>query len=254
MAILLLVIGGLVGAVLLTIDCGYRMGIRLRSRNPQRFQSLHPTIDASIFGLMGLLIAFTFSGAATRFDFRRSLVVQEANAIGTAYLRLDLLPPEKQPELREGFRNYVRSRLSVNAAIPDVKAVQAALDRSTALQESIWKKTVEAVEGASPADKSLVLANLNEVIDITTTSTAALMTHPPLAVFVMLGLTVLVASMIAGYEMSLSASRNWVSTISFAIVLASALYMICDYEYPRVGLVRVDPMDRVLMDTLNQMK
>lgn len=263
MAVLVLVITGLIGAMLLTIDGGYRMGVHLRSRNPQRFQSLHPTIDASIFGLMGLLIAFTFSGAAARFDVRRNLVVQEAIAIGTAYLRLDLLPPEKQQELRDDFRTYVRSRLAVNEAIPDVtlnhaipdmKDVQAALDRSTVLQDKMWRKAVEAVGGIGPAERSLVLASLNQVIDITTSNTAALMIHPPFVVFVMLGLTVVVASLIAGYEMSHSPARNWVSTISFAVLLASALYMIVDYEFPRVGLIRVDPIDRLLVDSLNQMK
>jgi len=61
-------------------------------------------VEGSVFGLLGLLIAFTFSGAAFRFDARRQLAVEETNAIGTAYLRLDLLPADKQPALRDSFR------------------------------------------------------------------------------------------------------------------------------------------------------
>jgi hypothetical protein len=68
---------------------------------------------------MGLLIAFTFYGAETRFETRRSLIVDEANAIATAYLRLDLLPEDAQPELRENFREYVKSRLAIYQKIPD---------------------------------------------------------------------------------------------------------------------------------------
>ncbi|HEX6722674.1 MAG TPA: hypothetical protein VF107_14000, partial [Burkholderiaceae bacterium] len=68
------------------------------------------SLEAAVFGLLGLLIAFTFSGALTRFDLRRAQVVDEANAIGTAYLRIDLLPASAQPRLRETFRQYVDAR------------------------------------------------------------------------------------------------------------------------------------------------
>jgi len=69
------------------------------------------TIEGAVFGLLALLVALTFSGAAARFDTRRQLIVEETNDIGTAYLRLDLLPPSAQPALRESFRQYVGMRL-----------------------------------------------------------------------------------------------------------------------------------------------
>src|SRR5215471_15187301 len=159
-----LVMCGLIGGVLLSIEVGYRTGVLLRRRNPENFQTVPPTIEASIFGLMGLLIGFTFYGAGTRFDNRRNLVVSEANAIGTAYLRLDLLPSESQAELRQDFRMYVRSRLEVYQRVPDIKNITEALDRSSALQEKIWKKVVEAAKTVSPAEKALVLASLNQMI------------------------------------------------------------------------------------------
>src|SRR6185436_20929041 len=89
--------------------------------------------------LMALLVAFVFYGAGNRFEDRRQLLVQEANAIGTAYLRLDLLPPETQPALREDFRAYVRSRLDVFHQIPNVQAVNDALSKSSVLQGDIWR-------------------------------------------------------------------------------------------------------------------
>ena len=93
--------------------------------------------------------------------------MREANAIGTTYLRLDLLPPETQPELRQDFRAYVHSRLDVYRKIADFKALNAALDQSVALQRSVRNKTVDAAKGISPAEKSLVLTTLNQMIDIT---------------------------------------------------------------------------------------
>src|SRR4051794_26727449 len=95
---------GFAAAMMLTLELGYRVGRWRRSSNPIQSPMSTAALEASVFGLMGLLIAFTFYGAATRFDARRILIVHEANAIGTAYLRLDLLPAEAQPKLRDSFR------------------------------------------------------------------------------------------------------------------------------------------------------
>jgi hypothetical protein len=211
-------------------------------------------MQASIFGLMGLLVAFTFSGAASRFEARRSLIAEEANAIGTAYLRVDLLPVESQPLLRHDFREYVRSRLDVYQNIPDIAATKAALDRSKELQKKVWSDAVHALQGAGPSEKTLLLNSLNEMIDITTLRTVALTTHPPAAVFVMLGLTVIASSALAGYSMSSSGVRHWIFVITFVGALSAAIYTIFDYEFPRFGVIRIDPVDEVLVQTWESMK
>ena len=101
-------------------------------------------MDGAVFALLGLLVAFTFSGAASRFDARRHLIVEETNAIGTAYLRLDLLPASAQPALRDLFRRYLDSRLEVYRKLPDLDAAKAELARSTQLQGEIWSQAVAA--------------------------------------------------------------------------------------------------------------
>ena len=244
----------LIGTILLSIDVGHRIGVRRRLRSAQRFRPVHPAIEGAVFGLMGLLIGFTFSGAGSRFENRRKLAIDEANAIGTTYLRLDLLPAAMQSELREDFRKYVRSRLVVYQQIPDFQAVKAALDRNSILQAKIWKAAVGALRDSSPPDKTLLLSSLNEMLDIAMTRSVALTTHPPAAIFVMLGLTVIVSSILAGYSMSASETRDWMSTITLAVVLGLAVYLILDYEFPRVGFLRIDHLDQVLVDTLNEMK
>jgi hypothetical protein len=248
-----LVACGLIGIVLVSLECGHRLGIRQRARSPHTIPTVHPTIEASVFGLMGILVGFTFYGAATRFDNRRSLAVKEANAIGTTYLRLDLLPAEIRPGLKEDFRTYLRSRLEVERKIPDLNAVKTELERSSTLQGRLWKSVVAAARDVGPAEKSLVLSSLNEMIDITTDRTVALITHPPIAVYIMLALTVVTSSVLAGYTMSASAIRDWISTITIAVVLGIALYVILDYEYPRIGLVRIDHTDQILVDALQKM-
>ena len=79
-------------------------------------------VDAAVTGILGLLIAFTFAGAQSRLDARRQLIVRETNIIGTAYLRLDLLPPEDQPAIRQLFRDYVDARLRMHDGLLDTVA------------------------------------------------------------------------------------------------------------------------------------
>jgi hypothetical protein len=253
MVVPILVVCGLLAAVFLSIEVGHRLGIRHKSRLPSGVPLLSPTVESSVFTLMGLLIAFIFYGAGSRFDARRNLIVREANAIGTTYLRLDLLPRELQPELRQNFRAYVRSRLDVYRNIPDAEAFRAALDRSAAMQSNIWNKIVEATKGSGPAEKSLVLTTLNEMIDITTEQAVALVTHPPPPVFALLVLTVIASSALVGYTLSPYPTRDWVSTIIFAVMVSVAVYVILDYEFPRVGFIRIDPVDQVLVETLQKM-
>lgn len=100
---LLSAVGLLVGIILL-LELGRKLGRRRRGQDGEGAGAGLGVVEGAVFTLMGLLVAFTFSGAASRFDLRRQLIVEEANAIGTAWLRLDLLPAEAQPGLRELFR------------------------------------------------------------------------------------------------------------------------------------------------------
>jgi hypothetical protein len=251
-ALSVLVMCAFVAGVLASVEAGRWIGNRRRLRHPTSV--VYPTIEASVFALMGLLVSFTFYGAASRFDARRNLIVTEANAIGTAYLRIDLLPRERQPELREDFRTYLSSRLAIYEQIPNVPALNTALDHSAALQIKIWKNEVDALKESGPTERSLALSSLNEMIDITTNRTVALYTHPPLQVFIMLALSVIASAALAGYTMSASPVRDWVPTVILGLVLGVALYVIVDYEYPRAGLIRIDPVDAVLAETLHEMQ
>jgi hypothetical protein len=206
-------------------------------------------IDAPILALLGLLIGFTFFGAAERFDKRRDLIVEETNHIGTAYLRLDLLRPEDRDALRNLFKEYLDSRIRTYAILPDVRAALAEYDRSQQMQSEIWVRAIEAAQktGTTPASMQLVPA-LNAMIDITTTRVAVTQFHPPRIVFVMLAALSLIAAMLAGYQMSTAARRSWFHVALFVITFTLAIYVILDLEYPRLGLIRVDAADALLKD------
>ena len=246
---------GLFASILLLIELGRRSGIRARQQDPEGAMSGTGTMDAAIFGLMGLLIAFTFSGAASRFDARRQLIVEEANRIGTAYLRMDLLPTPSQPPLREKFRQYVDARLAVYRKLPDLAAATAEQRRASALQGEIWTQAVLACkETGSPAIMTLVVGSLNEMIDIASTRTEGSQMHPPMIVHVMLVALLLVCSLLAGNLMAASKKRNWVHILGFAILLSLTVWVILDLEYPRIGTIRIDAWDRVLVELRAGMK
>jgi len=256
MLIALLITLSLFFGMLLFLDIGRRIGIRQRLRDPDNAGAGTGAIDGAVFALLGLLVAFTFSGAAVRFDGRRALIIEEANAIGTAYLRLDLAPPNAQPALRESFRRYVDSRLEAYRKLPDMEAATAELARSTQLQGEIWNQAVAIgrMEGVSSAATMLLLPALNQMIDITTTRTMAGQMHPPKVIFIMLFGLALASALLAGYGMSGGKSRDWLHLLAFAMVMAIVVYVIIDIEYPRLGLIQVDAFDQVLIDVRESMK
>jgi hypothetical protein len=183
---------GIAVAIFIGILACLTIGRRIAQRDRARHGAAgHPSIgslEAAVFALLGLMIAFTFSGALSRFDVRRSQVVDEANAIGTAYLRIALLPETAQAPMRETFRNYVDSRISTYRKLPDVNAARDELARSQTLQNEIWAQAVAAVRmpETRPGTEVLVMPALNQMFDITTVRVAATQMHPPLIIYAML--------------------------------------------------------------------
>jgi hypothetical protein len=248
-----IVVAGLLVVVLLLMEVGRWLGLRHRAREGDKAGAGLGTLEGGIFALMGLLIAFTFSGAASRFDNRRSLIVEEANDIGTAYLRLDLLPADAQPALRGAFRDYVDARLEAYQALPDTVAAAAANARALALQSEIWSRSVAAATGNAQATM-LLLPALNAMIDITTTRNMALRAHPPALIFLLLAVLVGSGALLAGFGMSANPRRSLIHVIGFAAMTAVTVGVILDFEFPRVGMVQVTDFDKVLVDVRASMK
>src|SRR5713226_3766419 len=135
---------GLFVGVVACLELGYRIGSRSSKRNAESAHEGIGVIEAAIFALLGLLLGFSFAGGTSRLDTKRQLIVQEANAIGTAYLRLDLLPASNQPEMRRLFRAYLDSRLRAYENLPDLKPAEQELARAEKIQQEIWSRAVAA--------------------------------------------------------------------------------------------------------------
>jgi len=239
---------GLFLGMLVMLELGRRVRIRRRERGEDGETPGLGVVDAGVFALLGLLVAFTFSGAATRFDARRHLVIEEANDIGTAYLRLDLLPADARTQLQEIFRQYLDARLAAYQNVVDQEATRSAMAKVNDLQRQIWTRAVQACRRVSTTDAAiLLLPALNAMFDITTTRTAVTQIHPPTIIFALLVIVALVCSLLAGYGMAATAApRDWVHIVGIAVVLTVTVYVIVDLEYPRLGFIRVDSFDQLL--------
>jgi hypothetical protein len=235
------------------------LGRRIRQRAILRGAARSPNIDSletAVFALLGLLIAFTFSGALSRFDVRRAQAVDEANAIGTAYLRIDLVPAAAQPALRDAFRTYVDARLATYRSLPDIGAANRELARSQQLQNEIWAHAVAAVHlpESRVGTDLLLLPAVNQMFDIMAVRVAATQIHPPLIIYAMLIGLAFASALLSGYQSASERGYDWVHKVAFATIVAFTVYVILDIEYPRLGFVRLDAIDHLLVNARAAMK
>ena len=244
------VLGVFLGLMLLALEIGRRIGRRRLLADPAGAHSGLGALEGAVFGLMGLLMAFTFSGSAARFDARRDLLLREANAIGTAWLRLDLLPPAAHDELRADLRAYVDLRLAATRA----RATQADVTL-TALQQHLWSRAVAATLDARDARVGqLLLPAINDMFDIASARYLASQTHPPGVIYAMLLALALACALLAGHGMAGSQRPSWLHIFVFTGSLFMAIYVITDIEFPRRGFIRVDRYDQLLVDLRENMR
>jgi hypothetical protein len=228
------------------------LGFRLRPNKTQISGSA--AMESAVFALFGLLLAFTFSGAMSRYDAHRQLIVAESNDIGTAYLRLDLLPPAAQPALRQAFRDYTAVRARRFDGLDGTPEASAAMAESQRLQSQIWTKAIAATTapGANPDATKLLLPVINDMIDITATRKNAFNMHPPAIVTFLLFALACGCALLAGLSMT-GTRRSWLHMLAFAAVVSLTIYATMDIEYPRRGLVRLDTQHQAFTDLRNSM-
>jgi len=240
---------GMTLAMLASLQLGRRLGRRAFAATPGSRPAGLSAVEAVMFGLLGLLLAFTFSGAGDRLDMRRAQIVDEANAVGTAWYRVDLLPAQVQPGVRDAMRRYVDSRIETYRKFSQdgLDAARDEYNRSGNLQREVWDKAVRASHENTQASL-LLLPALNAMFDIASTRFAATLMHPPLIVYIVLEILSLACGFLVGYEMGASPAASLTHIVVLTLLLASVLYVILDFEYPRMGIMRIDNFDQLLVN------
>jgi hypothetical protein len=235
--------------VLLSVECGYRLGKYRCSRHEQEKDAPVGTMVGATLGLLAFILAFTFGLAAARFDTRRQVLLDEANAIGTTYLRAGMLP-ERRDEIRKFLGDYVGARLEAIRSGNIAEGIR----RSEDLQQHLWGEA-EAI-GAKNSNSIVVglfIQSLNEVIDLHAKRVqAGLRSRIPGAIW--LGLFAVAALSLAamGYQAGLTGTRRSLAVFAVAVAFAVVIELIADLDRPQEGVLRVS--QRALLDLQQSMK
>lgn len=245
----LLTLGGLMLLLWLSHTAGRVVRTRFAANQAGDQADSQTGLEAVIFALLGLLLAFTFAAAAARFEARGATMVEEANAIGTAWLRIDLLAEDLQPGVRADFRRYVALRKGAHTGAVTEAAFLARMQEANALQRRIWSVAVAA--GAAPdarggIDEGLLPA-LNDMIDITTTRAMQTRMHTPAPVLLALLLLALLCTFVVGFGRGAARQLDRLRLGSYCLVVGLTLYLCLDLEFPRRGLIRLDRFEADLV-------
>jgi hypothetical protein len=246
---------GLFAGLMLLLDLGYRVGDRQRRQHPETSHEGVGVIEAAVFALLGLLLAFSLSDAMTRLDQRRQLIVTEANSISTAYQRIDLLPPADQPAMRSLFRVYLDARLAAYQKFPDDRAAEAGMDQAEKIEDQIWEKAVAGARASSDREAELLLLPaISDMDSVTTERKFALHTHIPPFVFALLISVALLSALLAGYAMAKRGTRSWLHLVIYPVVVAVTIFALLELEYPRSGHHVLEPVDKAMYDLRDSIK
>lgn len=244
-------------ALLFFSELGFRLGRHHYAKEDADAASHDAgALTGVVYALLGLMIAFTFSAATSRFDEHRDLILKEANSIGTSYLRIDLLPAEFQPELRPLYHDYTRNRIDTYQTIStDINQALKMNAQGLAIQQEIWQKTVAAsLASRNPATQTVVINALNDMIDVANERLAALRKRPPKIIFMMLFALSAIAAALAGYKLAEKPKLPRVQVTIFALALAGTMYVVSDLGLPRIGFFTIEATDLLLEETLKGMR
>jgi hypothetical protein len=229
-----------IGGFLLSTELGFHLGRQAAPKTSDHARSQVGTIQGALLGLLALLLGFTFAMAMSRFDQRKLMVLDEANAIGTTYLRAQLLPEPQRREISDLLRGYVKVRLDFYEAGTDDTKLGAINQATAKLQNQLWAGATAVGEKDPRAiTYGLFIQSLNEVIDLHNKRLTAVENHVPEIILLLLYFVAVVATGLIGYGCGLGEVRNFFVTVVAAVLIAAVIFVIIDLDRPRRGLIRV---------------
>ncbi len=225
---------------LVATEAGFRVGRRAQARVNDASRSEISTIQGAMLGLLALMLGFTFSMAMSRFEVRKQLVLEEANAIGTTFLRAQLLPEPSRQEVSRLLRQYVKVRLDFYQAGIDPKKLHESRNMTEQLHKQLWFHAID-LGGKDPRaiPVGLFIQSLNEVIDLHAKRINALENHVPEIILMLLYFVAIIVTGLIGYGCGLGGKRNFFVTLTASMLIASVILVIIDLDRPRRGLIKV---------------
>lgn len=237
--------------VLLSIETGFRLGAGKRKlANRKQEVPIGPIIGATL-GLLAFMLAFSFGMAATRFDTRKALTLDEANAIKSAYLRAGLLSEPQRTDIRNLLCEYVNVRVEG----VETRQIDYLFKRSEELQEQLWLKASALAETKPPpAFAGLFIRSLNDVTDLHAKRlTAALRNRIPGAIWGTLFFVAIIAMGAAGYQMGLGGARRTIAVFVIVLTFPVVMFVIIDLDHSRQGFLQISQQPMIeLQEYINK--
>ena len=235
--------------IFLVMIAAYWIGCRVSQRFKNYFIDGFGPVEGSLLGLLALLLAFTFSMSAARYETRRQIVLQEARFIGTAILRADLYEQLERDAFRADFKEYVEVRIASHDSGFDEEKVTQNLDLSTRISTRLWDRAARL--GRNPANfisSNQMIPALNNMIDIVTTRNVARHSTVPDAIIWVLFMLCAVSSFMIGINRKESKSSMLVVNTVFSLMISACVFLIIDLDRPKHGLITLDDMNQNLID------
>lgn len=211
---------------------------------------------ASLFAILGLMLAFTFGMSLTRYEKRIDIMVEESNNIGTAVLRADLYPEEYRQQFRADFKQYVEVRIAYFAAGSDTGKILAAHRDSEAIQKRLWDRAAQL--SANPAVTTTasmqMVPALNEMIDITNTRWRMNMNKVPEPVLYLLLILICICAFELGYTMSAKKRTDWLGIMGVVLLVCTVVHLIMDLDRSRRGVITLEEMNQSIVDLRGMFK
>lgn len=223
--------------VLLLSEAGYRVGVASRRKNAHAAETIGGNVQGAVLGLLGLLLGFSFAMSVGRYDARRSLVNDEANSIGTTWLRADFLPSPHREEIRDLLVRYTRLRIEGVATAGNDKELAPVRKEAWDIHNQLWAKG-SAAANANPSPLSATfITSLNETIDLDATRVAALRNHVPGAVWLLLIVVSGCGAWASGYGTGVNGVRSVFNQLVFPMLISVVITLTADIDRPTKGLI-----------------
>jgi hypothetical protein len=244
----------IISAVLMAgILASFYLGHQLVVQRQKRFPNWKPEgigpLEGALLGLLALLLSFTFSMSAAKYDTRKQTVSKEANCIGTAILRADLYPDSVRTLLHKGFGSYLQARIAYIEAGIDSKQLEVAMANTNATAKQLWQQA--AALSHNPIHETatkLMIPALNEMIDVTTLRDAATSSTVPDSILWLLFLLVLCASFLTGVGQRSSKFNTTILLYGFALMTSMTVFLILDLDRPHRGLITLKQSEQKIYE------
>jgi len=228
--------------VLLALSAWFGAAVLSRQRDPtEDIQNDYGAILAATLTLLGLIIGFTFSMAITRYDQRKNLEEEEANAIGTAYVRADLLPGADATRVRTLLKEYLDVRIEFYETRDPQRLTDIATRRAK-LQADLWTMVQRAATAQPSPVSALVVSGMNDVLNAQGYTQAAWWNRIPQAAWLLMIVIAVCSNVLIGYGAHRTKAR-WVLLFVLPLVVSISFFLIADIDSPRGGVIQVIPQN-----------